>query len=287
MLTPKYLKFLPNQVVNIFQELEEDILETLAARISKDLRVSATSDFQIGQLLAMGYNGEDLQKAIIERSSTAIIPMETILKDSAELKQANEIALYGRGGKELTGMGTAMNTFIASAIKQATFDVDNITRSLGVSVNGNNFELLEYYRNAINKATFEIGTGLYTKEQVIEHAIKPLADSGIKVINYASGRTDQIDVAVRRAILSTNARISGEISMRNARLMEQDLMEITAHYGARPSHADFQGKIVSLSGRSGYLSLADVGYEEGWGLFGYNCRHDWFPFFEGISSPSP
>ena len=52
---------------------------------------------------------------------------------------------------------------------------------------------------------------------------------------------------------------------------------------ARPSHAEWQGKIVSLSGREGYLSTDDIGYGTGAGFKGYNCRHDWFPFFEGIS----
>ena len=51
----------------------------------------------------------------------------------------------------------------------------------------------------------------------------------------------------------------------------------------RPSHAEWQGKIVSLSGREGYLSTDDIGYGTGAGFKGYNCRHDWFPFFEGIS----
>ena len=64
-----------------------------------------------------------------------------------------------------------------------------------------------------------------------------------------------------------------------------DLMEITAHYGARPEHAAWQGKIVSRSGRRGYLSLSDIGYGEVTGFMGANCRHNWFPYLEG-SEPS-
>ena len=65
--------------------------------------------------------------------------------------------------------------------------------------------------------------------------------------------------------------------------MGVDLMEISAHYGARPSHAAWQGKIVSLSGKKCYLSKKDIGYGTGDGFKGWNCRHDWYPFFEGIS----
>lgn len=60
-------------------------------------------------------------------------------------------------------------------------------------------------------------------------------------------------------------------------------MELTAHAGARPSHAAWQGQVVSLEGAPGYLSLDDIGYGTGGGFKGWNCRHDWFPFFPGIS----
>ena len=60
-----------------------------------------------------------------------------------------------------------------------------------------------------------------------------------------------------------------------------DLMEITAHSGARPGHARWQGKIVSRSGKRGYLTLRDIGYGDVTGFKGINCNHDWHPYFPG------
>ena len=74
---------------------------------------------------------------------------------------------------------------------------------------------------------------------------------------------------------------TGEICLSYAEELGCDLMEITAHAGARPSHAAWQGKIVSVSGKDGYLSLDDIGYGTGAGFKGWNCRHDWYPYFEG------
>ena len=65
--------------------------------------------------------------------------------------------------------------------------------------------------------------------------------------------------------------------------MGWDLMELTAHSGARPSHASWQGKIVSRSGQRGYLTLSNIGYGSATGFKGVNCRHDWYPYFEGSS----
>jgi hypothetical protein len=74
---------------------------------------------------------------------------------------------------------------------------------------------------------------------------------------------------------------TGQICLANARELGCDLMEITAHAGARTSHAAWQGQVVSLSDRKGYLFLSDIGYGTGDGFKGWHCRHDWYPYFCG------
>lgn len=73
----------------------------------------------------------------------------------------------------------------------------------------------------------------------------------------------------------------GKLQMIRAQELDWDLMELTAHSGARPSHAEWQGRIVSLSGQDGYLSLDDIGYGTVTGFKGVNCNHDWMPFYKG------
>lgn len=90
-----------------------------------------------------------------------------------------------------------------------------------------------------------------------------------------------IESAVRMNIATGVNQTCGKLQMIRAQELDWDLMELTAHSGARPSHAEWQGRIVSLSGKSGYLSLDDIGYDEITGFKGVNCNHDWFPFYEG------
>lgn len=123
-------------------------------------------------------------------------------------------------------------------------------------------------------------SGAFSPQQAILDAIKQVASEGAFVL-YPSGHRDRLDVAVRRNVMTGIGQTTGEICLANARELDCDLMEITAHAGARPSHASWQGQIVSLSGRRGYLSLSDIGYGTGDGFKGWNCRHDWFPYFEG------
>ena len=72
--------------------------------------------------------------------------------------------------------------------------------------------------------------------------------------------------------------------MQNAKTLDTDYVEVTAHMGARPEHAVWQGKVYKLNGSEpGYPNLAAAtGYGTGPGLKGWNCRHDFYPFFPGI-----
>ena len=75
--------------------------------------------------------------------------------------------------------------------------------------------------------------------------------------------------------------------MRNqADQLGSDLVEVTAHAGARPSHAVWQGQIYSRSGKSrSYPDFVQAtGYGTGAGLGGWNCRHSFFPHFPGQSN---
>lgn len=90
-----------------------------------------------------------------------------------------------------------------------------------------------------------------------------------------------IESAVRMNIITGVNQTCGKLQELRADEVGWDLMELTAHSGARPSHMSWQGKIVSRSGKKGYLSLDDIGYGTATGFKGVNCRHDWYPYYKG------
>ena len=139
---------------------------------------------------------------------------------------------------------------------------------------------------ALDLAHMQVTSGTFSYDQALRQAINTLADAGVGAITYPSGHRDSLETVVRRAVLTGVNQTSGSIGLHNAQTLGTDLMEITAHPGARPSHAEWQGKLVSLSGRRGYLSTADIGYGTVTGFQGANCRHNWYPFFEGASEPN-
>lgn len=149
------------------------------------------------------------------------------------------------------------------------------------------------YINACNGAYMKVTSGAFSYQEAVKQVVRDVAALGLKIIYYDSGHTDKLDVAVRRAVLTGVGQTCREIGKMNAEENDCDLMEISAHAGARPEHAVWQGQLVDLTGRrvgeiidgKRVLSLDDIGYGSITGFGGVNCRHDWYPYFEGYSTP--
>ena len=149
------------------------------------------------------------------------------------------------------------------------------------------------YINACNQAYMQVTSGAFSYQEAIKQAVQMTAKNGATVL-YPSGHTERLDVAVRRAVLTGVGQTCREIGIMNAEECGCDLMEISAHSGARPDHAKWQGQLVSLSGKNAgrtisgkkVLTLRQIGYGQGDGFGGWNCRHDWYPFFEDYSTPN-
>lgn len=137
---------------------------------------------------------------------------------------------------------------------------------------------------AADLAYMQISTGAFDYNSAIRHAVTDLADRGIKTVRFA-GREDQLEVAVRRTVLTGINQTTGALQWARADEMGSDLVETSAHIGARPEHEVWQGQVFSRSGTSKKYPdfVTSTGYGSAGGLMGVNCRHSYYPFFEGLS----
>ena len=288
MLTPEYLKEQPQHIVDIFLKLEEDIIADIARRISQNLKLTETAEYQIEMLYRMGYNIDDIEAQIAKTLKLTEKELDKILNDAAQTSYENDRAIYKKGGKILPELNKnpKMVDFIQATVTQTKSSLRNLSNTMGFMDGGVLKPIGTFYRDSVDYAVFQLASGAFDHNTILKRTVKKLGDSGLRTVDYASGRRYHIESAARMNILTAMTQITGYMSLANADLVGQDLMEITAHMGTRPSHAEWQGQIVSRSSRPGYLSLEDIGYDTVEGFKGANCRHDWFPFFEGISKPT-
>lgn len=122
--------------------------------------------------------------------------------------------------------------------------------------------------------------------RAIEDAVSRLSKLGITTIDYKSGVSTSVDAALRRHLVTQANQARNDVLWRRMDEWGCDLVYTTAHYGARPTHAVWQGKVFSRSGRSAkYPPLVEsTGYGTAAGLCGVNCRHRMVPYVEGAST---
>lgn len=131
--------------------------------------------------------------------------------------------------------------------------------------------------------------GLKPLDRILADAVCRLAAHGLETIDYKSGIRSQLDVAVRRHVASQAGQAGGRMTLARLEAVGHELVITSAHYGARPSHAEWQGRPCCVSGPKmvggvQYPGLAQLtGYGTVGGLKGVNCRHSIGPYFPGIT----
>lgn len=277
MLTPQYYDKLTDELIKLYSDLDNAIISDIVRRLLKAGDVTDTARWQIQHLQESGMLYNDILSEISRRTDATQKQVRDLFEDAGIQAIKNDNVRYHAAGLEgIIKMSDAALQVLNAGYEKCSGNLNNLTLTTANTAQ-------QAYITACNNAYMQITSGAFDYNTAIRNAVKAAASDGTEVL-YPSGHRDKLDVAVRRAVLTGVGQTCRTLSETNAQDMGCDLMEITAHSGARPSHAEWQGQIVSLSGRKGYLSKSDIGYGTGDGFGGWNCRHDWYPFFEGVSS---
>ena len=278
MLTPDYYEDCADDIIELYAQLDEAIIADITRRIIKTGTITETAKWQIKQAQEMGLLYDDIISEIGRRTNATDAHVRALFEDAGVRTVQYDAGIYRQAGLVPVDIrqSPAMMQVLNAGYKKTLGNMKNLTlTTANTSQNA--------YISACNNAYMKITSGAFSYQEAIKQAIQTAAQQGSTVL-YPSGHIDRLDVAVRRAVLTGVGQTCRTISETNADEMGCDLMELSAHSGARPSHAEWQGQIVSLSGRKGYLNKDDIGYGTGAGFGGYNCQHDWYPYFEGIST---
>lgn len=277
MLSPNDLEYIANDIVDIYSRLNERIIEDIARRLINAGTMTESARWQIKIAQETGMLYDNIVEMVSDNMEVSEKVVKQIFEDAAIESLEFDDSIYKKVGLNpipVMQSENMLNILKAGIIKTNGF-INNLcmtTASFGQDA----------FTQALDSAYFDITTGAFDYNTAIFNAIDKLSKDGMYVY-YPSGYKSKIDVAVRKNIVTGISQTTGTMQLERAKELDTDLMEITAHEGARPKHEIWQGKIVSLSGKKGYLSLTDIGYNQPDGFKGINCRHDWFPFFEGIS----
>ena len=277
MLLPTEYEHLCDQLITLYGDLDNAIISDITRRLVKNGKMTETAKWQAKQLQESGMLYDDIIAEIASRTDASQNHIKTLFENATVESVRNDNIRYREAGfAGIIKLSPAAMQVLDAGYKKCSGNLSNLTLTTANTAQ-------QAYITACNNAYMQVVSGAFDYNTAIRNAVKAAAQNGTWVL-YLSGHRDRIDVAVRRSVLTGVGQTCRQLSMMNALDMDCDIMEITAHFGARPTHAEWQGQLVSLSGRKGYLSLNDIGYGTVDGFGGVNCQHDWYPFFEGISS---
>ena len=275
MLTQGDFINIEKQATALYENLELEIIEEIATRIARVgyANTVVLNNIQIAQEMGVLY--QDIVTLVAKYNNSTYEEVEKIFQEAGAKTLKFDDKIYTEVGlnplpiKQSPGMVQILN----STIKKTAGNLQNLVMTTAVGAQ-------TAFYNAMNRAYMEVSTGVKSYTKSIVDTIKELSEQGA-VITYPSGRNMSLESAVRMNIITGVNQTCGKLQELRADEVGWDLMELTAHSGARPEHAIWQGKIVSRSGQKGYLSLRDIGYGEATGFKGINCRHDWYPYYKG------
>lgn len=291
--SPDLLDALPEELAELFRALEITLLEEICSRLKAADELNEVTVQDIRTLRSHGIDLKDIEKAIRKTSGISKTKLNKLLDDVVERNQKYYTELIDLA--HITQPETLVSVEDTWAIYEQTKQtLRNITRSMGFLVDAGRTMLppAKVYQWALDNAVMQVQSGAINYNQAIKTAVKQLADSGLKVVDYESGHRDQIDVAARRAVMTGVSQICAKYTEQSAEYLETPYFEVSAHAGARDkpgpspwsSHKDWQGKVYSIRAGDIYPSIYEVcGLGAVDGLEGANCRHRRNVWVEGVS----
>lgn len=290
---PEILDALPEELAELYRGLEDTLLTEICSRLKLRDELNEVTVQDIKALRAHGIDLEEIERAIRKTTGISEQKLKKILDDVVKRNQQYYTSVIDL--EHITQPETLVSIEDTWAIYQQTKrDLRNITQSMGFLVDAGRTMLppAKAYQWALDNAVMQVQSGAINYKQAIKTAVKQLADSGLKIVDYESGHRDQIDVAARRAVMTGVSQICAKYTEQSAEYLETPYFEVSAHSGARDkpgpspwsSHKDWQGRVYSIRANDIYPSIYEVcGLGAVDGLEGANCRHRRFPWVEGVS----
>lgn len=297
--TPELLDALPEELAELYRGLEDTLLMEICSRLKAADKLNEVTVQDIKALRAHGIDLKEIEKAIRKTTGISEPKLKKLLDDVVARNRAyytEFITLADVTRPDMLVDAAA----IAAIYAQTKQECRNVTRSMGFLVDNGRTMLppAKAYQWALDNSLMQVQSGAISYNQAISNAVRQLADNGLKTVDYESGVHSSVDTAIRRAVMTGVNQLNQKYAEQSADYLETDLVEVSAHIGARntgngmENHESWQGGIYRWAEKPGDSKgeykdfVATTGYGQGAGLGGWNCRHTFYPFVEGVNEPT-
>jgi len=318
-LSPEQIDTLGDKyIIDLYNNLEADVIADIARRVKKMERFTETAEIMAKTMVEHGYSATEIQAEVFkvlgaDKEYQAELALNTkqykqeikMLIEEIELEaQANgdmlvanagtmawndDMQMWAEHGVDLTEPNSLDATQHAMQLQMAD-KLYTINQSLGFRNTALGYNsILNAFHKEMDLAILKVASGTFSYDQVVKDCVHRLALSGLRSIDYASNRSYELDTAARMIVRTVCSQLAGKITEGNMETTGAELVYVSAHAGARPSHAAWQGKAYYYDSRhpvKGYDDFkSSTGYGRIDGLKGVNCTHEFYPYWDGDPIP--
>lgn len=244
-----YKNQMASKIAGRYQDLELRIMKDIVRRIKKTGKITSTADWQINRLRILGYSSEDIEREIKKTLNASYPEMFELYDNVIDWEYVRNKDIYEQINAEFIPYeeNRQLQQITDAIIQQSLEDLENVTKSLGFYLDYNGRKVLtplsQVYTNYLDNACFDVVTGAFDYGSVLRRVVTQLTNSGLRQIDYSSGRANRVDVAARRAVMTGVAKLTHKITEYHMEQLGCEYVEVSWHAGARPSHSVWQGKV--------------------------------------------
>lgn len=289
MFTPTEIEALPSAMEQLYRSLQLNIMSDLTERLKANgEEITSAADWQINRLYELGVSKDEIDSLIQSTLDVSDNEIDRIYDEVVKSGYARNEELYTSKGKEYIPYAEngQLQQLVKAVKNQTKSEYRNITGSLGFAVrNADNTlsftPLADFYQRTLDNGLMQIASGAVDYNTVLKKAVKAMTDSGLRTVDYASGWSNRVDVAARRALMTGFNQVVAKVNEDNAEQLGTEYFEVSYHRGARPTHQVWQGRVYNKKELETVCGLGTVT-----GLCGANCYHSYSPFIKGVDKPT-
>lgn len=283
MLTPRFLARAPEPIVLLYSQLETEILLDIVARIGKVANMSNINapKVLVSELSAFNKATSSLIAKHLQISQPELIALvnNSII---ASLKADDKIYAKMQASGALPRYINLKNSRVLQESTENSVFI--LARDFSARLQQTQAAASALLGREISSVITAKDAAYFDFKKYMGKTIRKLGHLGITVVE-TDAASMSMEAFVRREIITGINASAAQASIMRAAEVGSDLVATSQHYGARPEHALWQGKVFSLSGNSTKFPdfKKSTGYGTVTGLCGINCRHSFYPFFDGYS----
>lgn len=308
MITEEQIDLLIERLIRRTEMQNTYFLTEIGSSIKKIRELTPTEARQLVQILKYGGNYDDIIKELERYTNLNVEDLDRIIseyakKDAFFYKEFYEYRNLPFTPFEKNSEILRQTNLLKQLAKQ---EVYNFSRSnvLGYTIRDLDnkvqfYGLKDTYNRVLDEALLNVGQGKETFDSAMGRLMEEIGGSGLKTIEYESGRSMRLDSALRMHLKGRLMELHNENQKIIGDIIETDGVEISVHTNPAPDHAEAQGrqftneeyeklqgglpakvynskKIVSLDddGKNGYRPISEM-----------NCYHYMFTVVLGVKKP--